>query len=147
MLKTNKFFRFLDQDSGRCVMTMCTGIIYQVPKEYVFDATCEQLSRTAILSNLDSVKQLYKERLRQQWLLWLVTICGGLFTAAAVVYAGLFWAIPYIIVVGYFGDYILCVPDGRICDPSKSILHISGRFVLSKLPDTFVYIKGSDKYR
>lgn len=147
MLRTNKKFRFYDTSCAICVMSLGSEPRYPITKEHVFDAACEPLSTVAVIRDVKDVKLLYTLGLRHQLLLWLLVLLGAVLTSFAVSSMGWLCIIPFVALCGYYCDYILCVPDGTMCDAEHNVLYTDGCFVLADMPDTFVYVKGTDKYR
>lgn len=147
MLRTNKKFRFYDSNCAICVVPLGSELRYPVTKEYVFDAACEHLSTVAVIRDVKDVKSLYQVGLKHQILLWLLILLGAVLTSFAVFSLSWLCIIPFVLLCGYYCDYILCVPDGAMYDSEHNVLYTDGHLILAGIPDTFVYVKGADKYR
>lgn len=147
MLRTNKKFRFYDTSCAICVMSLGSEPRYPITKEHVFDATCEPLSTVAVIRNVKDVKSLYQIGLKCQILLWSLILLGAVFTSFAVLSLSWLCIIPFVLLCGYYCDYILCAPDGSMYDSERNVLYTDGHLILADIPDTFVYVKGTDKYR
>lgn len=147
MLKTNRKFRFYEPDSAKCEMALGTGVTFPVPPEFVFDASKENLSDTILIKSLHDVHAFYQEALQRQWLLWALVAFGAIFTAAVYQTFGWVGIIPYALLCCCCGNSILCLPDGSIYDTEHNVLYKDGHLNLHDMPDTTVYVKGSEKYR
>lgn len=147
MLRTNKKFRFYDTSCAICVVPLGSELRYPVTEEYVFDAACEHLSTVSIIKDIEDVKALYHTGLKCQILLWLLVLFGAILTSIAVSNLGWLCVIPFIVLCGYYYDYILCMPDGTMYDAEHNVLYTDGHFVLADVPNTFVYVRRADEYR